>query len=154
MTEFKKGDLVECVESDRGYQEVWPFTLHKAYEVLDTSEDYLVLIDDNGNTASYRDEYFKLFKFKENDRVICKIPTANLTVGKTYKVLKELEDVGKSFIKITNDDGYARFYRSSQFILTSDEPKFKIVIEGYTMDEMLDKIEEASDVLNDAEGIS
>lgn len=150
MTEFKKGDLVECVESDRGYQEVWPFTLHKAYEVLDTSEDYLVLIDDNGNTASYRDEYFKLFKFKENDRVICKIPTATLTVGETYKVLRELEDVGKSFIKIINDDGDARFYMSSQFILTSDEPKFKIVIEGYTMDEMLDKIEEAADVLNEA----
>lgn len=155
MTEFKKGDLVECVEAN--YQEGWPFTLHKAYEVLDTSEDdvsswkYIILTDDNGNTVSYRDEYFKLFKFKENDMVICKVPAVSLTVGKTYKVLKELEDIGKSFVKVNNDDdGDARFYMSSHFILTDAEPKFKIVIEGYTMDEMLDKIEEAADVLNDA----
>lgn len=154
MTEFKKGDLVECV--DANYQEGWPFTLHKAYEVLDTSEDdtcswkYIKLTDDNGDTISYRDEYFKLFKFRKDDRVICKLPIASLTVGKTYKVLEEYEEVGRSFIKITNDDGGTRFYMSSQFILTDDEPKFKIVIEGYTMDEMLDKIEEAADVLNDA----
>lgn len=155
MTEFKKGDLVECV--DANYQEGWPFTLHKTYEVLDTSEDdtcswkYIKLTDDNGDTVSYRDEYFKLFKFREDDRVICKRPTAKLTVGEIYKVLEEQEDVaGRSSIKITNDDGDTYFYMSSQFILTSKEPKFKIVIEGYTMDEMLDKIEEAADVLNDA----
>lgn len=145
MAEFEKDDLVEFVGA-----EGWPFTFRKAYKVLDTDRKYIKLTDDNEETVFYGDEHFKLFKFRKDDMVICKLPGVSLTVGKAYKVLEGDEELGKSFVKITNDVGDDRFYASNQFILTDDEPKFRIVIEGYTMDELLDKVEEAADVLNDA----